>query len=127
MTPAGAAWAVERVAEGWDARIADVTKSGLIKRLAAANPHLYARDLERIVDTVFEQIGSALTRGDRVELRGFGAFSTRRRGERVGRNPRTGAEVAVPGKLVPRFKVGKELLERLNLHNGPAADPGSGG
>ena len=104
-----------------------MTKSGLIKRLAAANPHLYARDLERIVDTVFEQIGSALTRGDRVELRGFGAFSTRRRGERVGSNPRTGARVAVPGKLVPRFKVGKELLERLNLHNGPAADPGFGG
>ena len=75
-----------------------MTRSDLIKRLAAANPHLYARDLERIVDTVFEQIGSALTRGDRVELRGFGMFSTRGRGERVGRNPRTGAEVAVPGK-----------------------------
>src|SRR3954471_939454 len=75
-----------------------MTRSGLIKRLAAANPHLYTRDIERIVATVFEQIGLALTRGDRVELRGFGAFSTRGRRERVGRNPRTGNEVAVPGK-----------------------------
>ena len=104
-----------------------MTRSGLIKRHAAANPHLYARDLERIVDTVFERIGSALARGDRVELRGFGAFSTRGRGERVGRNPRTGAEVAVPGKVMPHFKAGKELLERLNPGDGPAAEPGSRG
>jgi integration host factor subunit beta len=104
-----------------------MTRSGLIKRLAAANPHLHARDLERIVATVFERIGSALSRGDRVELRGFGMFSTRGRGERVGRNPRTGAEVAVPGKAVPRFKAGKELAERLNLDHEPAADPGSAG
>src|SRR4051794_27148812 len=104
-----------------------MTRSGLIKRLAAANPHLYARDIERIVDTAFEQIGLALTRGDRVELRGFGAFSTRGRGERVGRNPRTGKEVAVPGKVVPHFKVGKELRERLKLRDAPTADPGSRG
>jgi integration host factor subunit beta len=104
-----------------------MTRSGLIKRLAAAHPHLYARDLERIVATVFERIGSALARGDRVELRGFGAFSTRGRGERVGRNPRTGAEVAVPGKLAPRFKAGKGLLERLNPLDAPAAEPGSRG
>ena len=104
-----------------------MTRSGLITRLAAANPHLYARDLERIVDTVFEQIGLALTRGDRVELRGFGVFSTRGRGERVGRNPRTGAAVEVPGKLAPHFKVGKELLERLNRRHGPAGEPGSRG
>src|SRR4051794_22697896 len=103
-----------------------MTKSELIKRLAA-NPHLYARDLERIVDTVFQRIGSALSRGERVELRGFGAFSTRGRGERVGRNPRTGAKVVVPGTAVPRFKVGKELAERLNLEHEPVADPGSGG
>ena len=102
-----------------------MTRSGLIKRLAAAHPHLYARDLERIVDTVFERIGSALARGDRVELRGFGAFSTRGRGGRIGRNPRTGAEVAVPGKAVPRFKAGKGLLERLNPGDGPAGEPGS--
>jgi integration host factor subunit beta len=104
-----------------------MTRSGLIKRLAAANPHLHARDLERIVDTVFEQIVLALGRGERVELRGFGMFSTRGRGERVGRNPRTGAEVTVPGKAVPRFKAGKELAERLNLDHEPAADPGSAG
>src|SRR5215211_3310195 len=100
--------AAERGAGGWDARTESMTRSGLIKRLAAAHPHLYARDLERIVDTVFERIASALSRGDRVELRGFGMFSTRGRGERVGRNPRTGAAVAVPGKLAPRFKAGKE-------------------
>ena len=100
-----------------------MTRSGLIKRLAAANPHLYARDIERIVDTVFEQIGSALAHGDRVELRGFGAFSIRARGARVGRNPRTGDEVAVPGKVVPHFKPGKELHERLNLRDVTAADP----
>ena len=83
-----------------------MTRSGLITRLATANPQLYLRDIERIVDTVFEQIGSALARGDRVELRGFGAFSIRARGERVGRYPRTGTEVAVPGKVVPHFKPG---------------------
>ena len=92
-----------------------MTRSGLIKRLAAANPHLYARDIERIVDTMFEQIVSALARGDRVELRGFGAFSTRGRGERIGRNPRTGDAVAVPGKAVPHFKAGKELRDRLRF------------
>ena len=94
-----------------------MSKSELIKRLATAHPHLYLRDIERIVGTVFEQIGSALARGARVELRGFGAFSTRARGERLGRNPRTGDEVAVPGKAVPHFKAGKELRERLNPIN----------
>jgi integration host factor subunit beta len=92
-----------------------MTKSDLIKRLADANPHLYMRDIERIVSTVFEQISSALARGDRVELRGFGAFSIRERDARTGRNPRTGDEVQVPHKVVPYFKTGKELRERLNL------------
>ena len=91
-----------------------MTKSDLIKRLADANPHLYMRDIERIVGTVFEEISAALSRGDRVELRGFGAFSVRARDERVGRNPRTGDEVSVPNKVVPYFKTGKELRERLN-------------
>jgi integration host factor subunit beta len=91
-----------------------MTKSDLVKRLAEANPHLYLRDIERIVATVFEEITSALARGDRVELRGFGAFSIRDRAARVGRNPRTGAEVHVPDKVVPYFKTGKELRERLN-------------
>ncbi len=92
-----------------------MTKSDLIKRLAEANPHLYVRDIERIVARVFDEISAALARGDRVELRGFGAFSVRSRGERVGRNPRTGDEVAVPNKVVPYFKTGKELRDRLNV------------
>ena len=104
-----------------------MTRSDLVKRLAAANPHLYARDIERIVGTVFEQIISALAHGYRVELRGFGAFSTRSRRARLGRNPRSGNEVAVPGKVVPHFKIGKELHERLNLLDEPAAAPGSRG
>jgi integration host factor subunit beta len=91
-----------------------MTKSDLIKRLADANPHLYMRDIERIVGTVFEEISAALGRGDRVELRGFGAFSVRSRGARIGRNPRTGDEVDVPDKAVPYFKTGKELRDRLN-------------
>ena len=90
-------------------------KSELIQKIADKNPHLYHRDIERIVSTVFEQISSALARGDRVELRGFGAFSVRERDARTGRNPRTGDEVQVPHKVVPYFKTGKELRERLNL------------
>ena len=90
-----------------------MTKSDLVRRLAEANPHLYTRDVERIVATVFDRIAAALARGDRVELRGFGAFSTRARGQRVGRNPRTGDEVSVPDKAVPHFRTGKELRGRL--------------
>lgn len=91
-----------------------MTKSELIARLAAANPHLYHRDVERIVSTVFEEIASALARGDRVELRGFGAFSIKQRDARLGRNPRTGRSVNVTAKYIPYFKTGKELRERLN-------------
>jgi integration host factor subunit beta len=91
-----------------------MTKSDLVRMLATTNPHLYQRDVERIVTTVFEEIGAALARGDRVELRGFGAFSVRQRQARTGRNPRTGDEVPVPDKAVPHFKTGKELRERLN-------------
>jgi integration host factor subunit beta len=89
-------------------------KSELILRLAEANPHLFQRDVERIVTTVFEEISAALARGDRVELRGFGAFSVKQRPARTGRNPRTGATVQVTEKRVPFFKTGKELRERLN-------------
>ena len=89
-------------------------KSELILRLAEANPHLYQRDIERIVATIFDEITSALARGDRVELRGFGAFSIKRRPARTGRNPRTGQSVKVAEKYVPFFKTGKELRERLN-------------
>lgn len=91
-----------------------MTKSELIARLAAANPHLYHRDVERIVTTVFEEVTAALARGDRVELRGFGAFSVKERGARLGRNPRTGEAVDVSAKHVPYFKTGKQLRELLN-------------
>ncbi|HUF56520.1 MAG TPA: integration host factor subunit beta [Thermohalobaculum sp.] len=89
-------------------------KSELIQQIAEENPHLYQRDVERIVATVFEEITSALARGDRVELRGFGAFSVKQRDARTGRNPRTGEQVPVPAKTVPFFKAGKELRERMN-------------
>jgi integration host factor subunit beta len=89
-------------------------KSELIQKIAEDNPHLYQRDVERIVSTVFEEITAALARGARVELRGFGAFSVKRRDERMGRNPRTGETVPVPSKAVPFFKTGKELRERMN-------------
>jgi integration host factor subunit beta len=91
-----------------------MTKSELIQRLAEQNPHLYQRDIEKIVGTVFEEISEALCRGDRVELRGFGAFSVKRRDSRTGRNPRTGESVQVGEKYVPFFKTGKQLRERLN-------------
>jgi integration host factor subunit beta len=91
-----------------------MTKSELIQRLAEANPHLYLRDVERIVTTIFDEITDALADGDRVELRGFGAFSVKERGARTGRNPRTGDAVDVPAKYVPYFKTGKQLREKLN-------------
>jgi integration host factor subunit beta len=94
-----------------------MTKSELIARLAAAHPHLYHRDVERIVTTVFEEIASALSRGDRVELRGFGAFSVKERGARIGRNPRTGDTVNVTSKYIPYFKTGKQLREKLNTED----------
>ena len=89
-------------------------KSELIQRLTEENPHLLHRDVERIVQTVFDTITDALSDGDRVELRGFGAFSVKHREARMGRNPRTGAAVPVPEKHVPFFKTGKELRLRLN-------------
>ena len=91
-----------------------MTKSELIQRIAEQNPHLYLRDVERIVATIFDEISGALASGDRVELRGFGAFSVRQRDARTGRNPRTGEAVDVAAKQVPFFKCGKELRERLN-------------
>lgn len=101
-----------------------MTKSELIALLAAENPHLRQPDIELIVATIFDEITAALARGDRVELRGFGAFSAKRRDPRTGRNPRTGAAVPVAGKAVPYFKPGKELRERVN--GGPAANGSSG-
>lgn len=89
-------------------------RSELVQKLADENPHLYHRDVERIVNTVFEEIIDAMAGGNRVELRGFGAFSVKRRDARVGRNPRTGASVEVEEKHVPFFKTGKALRDRLN-------------
>ena len=91
-----------------------MTRSELIAELVAANPHLRAPDVELIVGTVFDEISEALTRGERVELRGFGAFTVKRRDARTGRNPRTGEAVPVDEKAVPFFKAGKELRERVN-------------
>ena len=92
----------------------DDIRSELIQKIADENPHLFQRDVERIVNTIFEEITDALANGDRVELRGFGAFSVKTRGARVGRNPRTGAAVSVEQKKVPFFKTGKLLRDRLN-------------
>ena len=89
-------------------------RSELIQKLADENPHLFQRDVERIVNTIFDEITETLARGERVELRGFGAFSVKKRDSRVGRNPRTGASVAVAEKHVPFFKTGKLLRDRLN-------------
>jgi integration host factor subunit beta len=93
-----------------------MTKSELIARLTEQNPHLFQRDIEKIVTTIFDEISAALTRGQRVELRGFGAFSVKRRDARTGRNPRTGEAVQVTEKFIPFFKTGKQLRERLNAH-----------
>ena len=91
-----------------------VIKSELIQRLGEANPHLYQRDVEVVVNAILDEIGDALARGQRVELRGFGAFSIKHRPARQGRNPRTGESVSVDEKWVPFFKTGKELREKLN-------------
>jgi integration host factor subunit beta len=93
-------------------------KSELIQLIAQQNPHLYHRDVERIINTIFDEIIVALARGDRVELRGFGAFSVKSRNARQGRNPRTGDSVAVDAKRIPFFKTGKELRDRLNQEGG---------
>jgi integration host factor subunit beta len=89
-------------------------KSELVQRIADRNRHLYQRDVENIVNSILDEITDALARGDRVELRGFGAFSTKTRDARIGRNPRTGASVSVDSKSVPVFKTGKELRLKLN-------------
>ena len=91
-----------------------MTKSELVRKLAEANPQLYHHDVEVIVTLIFDQIAAALARGDRIELRGFGAFSVKRRGARTGRNPRTGTSVQVAEKHIPFFKAGKQLHSRLN-------------
>jgi len=91
-----------------------VIKSELVQKLADQNPHLYHRDVEAIVNSILDEISDAMARGDRVELRGFGAFSVKHRPARVGRNPRTGEQVKVEEKSSPFFKTGKEMRERMN-------------
>ena len=89
-------------------------KSELVQKITEQNPHLYQRDVENIVNAILGEIVAAMARGDRVELRGFGAFSVKERSARTGRNPRTGAQVSVHQKHVPYFKTGKEMRQRLN-------------
>jgi integration host factor subunit beta len=95
-------------------------KSELIKRVSSQNPHLFERDIEKLVSAIFDQIVEALRRGDRVELRDFGVFSAKLRGPRQGRNPRTGASVAIAKKAIPAFKTGKEMRARLNREAAPS-------
>ena len=89
-------------------------KSELVQLIAERNPHLYQRDVEHVVNAILDEIVDALSKGDRVELRGFGAFSVKNRPARTGRNPRTGETVTVEEKHVPFFKTGKDMRERLN-------------
>jgi integration host factor subunit beta len=96
-------------------------KSELIEEIAKKNPNLYQRDVEQIVNTVLDVITSALVKGQRVELRGFGTFSVKDRPARIGRNPRTGETVKVAAKRLPAFKAGKELKERINTKSKKAA------
>lgn len=93
-------------------------KSELIQKIANANQHLSHKEVEHIVNIIFDEIVGALARGDRVELRGFGTFSVRKRDARIGRNPRTGEPVEVEEKFIPFFKTGKELRQRLNPDGG---------
>ena len=98
-------------------------KSELVKRIASQNPHLFERDIEKVINAILTEMIEALRRGDRVELRGFGAFSARLRGPHQGRNPRTGAVVPVAKKAWPYFKTGKKMRVRLNLEDAPSDNP----
>ena len=91
-----------------------MTKSELVEIIADAQGEITRREAEVVVNTVFTAIGDALAKGDRVELRGFGSFTTRQRRPRLGRNPKSGVSVTVPAKVVPHFKPGKELRERVD-------------
>jgi integration host factor subunit beta len=91
-----------------------MTKSGLIEVIASRMSHLPARDIEVVINTIFDSMTEALVGGDRIEIRGFGSFSVRHRRARTGRNPKTGAAIDVPPKRVPFFTVGHELRNRVN-------------
>lgn len=94
-------------------------KSELVHRIAAANPHLYGREVDKVLGAILEEISSAMARGDRVELRGFGVFSVKIRQARTGRNPRTGMTVPVQQKAVAFFREAKEMHQRLNAEQSP--------
>jgi integration host factor subunit beta len=105
-----------------------VIKSELVDRISIQNPHLYRQDAEKVVNSIFSEISAAMARGDRVELRGFGAFFVKFREGRTGRNPRTGALVSVGRKAVPFFRSGKEMKSRLNSNaHGSDIDAGQHG
>ena len=89
-------------------------KSELVQKISEENPHLFQRDVERLVNTIFNEITDAMSSGRRIELRGFGAFSVKHRKPRLGRNPRTGRSVQVEEKIVPFFKPGKLMRDKLN-------------
>ncbi len=91
-----------------------MTRSELIEKIAAKNPHLMVKDIDRIIDVVLNKIINSLAKGERVEFRGFGAFSVRKRSPRVAKNPRTGEQVNVEERNIPHFKTGKQLHELLN-------------
>ncbi len=91
-----------------------MTRSELIEKIAAKNPHLMTKDVERIITVIIDSIVDSLAKGDRVEFRGFGAFSVRTRTPRVAKNPRTGQQVQVEERKIPHFKTGKQLFESLN-------------
>ena len=104
-------------------KLLDMIKSELRRRIYSQNPHLFERDIEKVVNTILNEMIEALRRGDRVELRGFGAFSAKIRAARTGRNPRTGVAVQVSKKAVPVFKTGKEMRARLNRETVPSDNP----
>jgi len=100
-----------------------MTKSELIEILARRQAHLKADDVDLAVKSLLEMMGGSLSAGERIEIRGFGSFSLHYRPPRVGRNPKTGESVALPGKHVPHFKPGKELRERVSAVVPQDADP----
>ena len=91
-----------------------MTKSELILKITRKNAFLYQKDVYKIIDIFFDTVTKALKNGDRVELRGFGSFTTKLRNARIGRNPKTGDPVAIPKKKMPFFKMGKSMKERIN-------------
>ena len=98
-----------------------MTKSDLIQAISSKLEHLPARDVEIVINTMFQSMTDALKGGDRIEIRGFGSFSVRHRRARMGRNPKTGTSIAVPPKRVPFFTVGHDLRKRINLEFHPGA------